>query len=167
MTVFNEWPASVPYKPVSGTMQIEEVDDASRADLDPSGEPLVRGRSTHVLTHVSFTIIPMTDAENEARKSWIRTPLQNGKRWFRMRLYQSGFIGYECQLIQPMGAVDHNEVTPVLWDVTVALLVRSFDNPRSPAEIWLVTTYGEEIVHGWVASIEQDVNINYPAVFGL
>lgn len=175
MAVFKEWPTTVPHQPVAGTMEIVEVDDAARSDFDPPGEPEVRNRSTHSLTNVSFVIIPMTDAQNEARKNFVRNDLRRGVRWFRMRLYQSGYVGYECQLAKPMQSSDHDELEGdktrdggvVYWNVGIELIVRDFDIPRSGGQIWLVETYGDQQVYDWMLSIKEVVNVGYPSVFGV
>lgn len=169
MAAFKEWPNTVPYKPLTGTMSIEVVDDAARSDFDPPGEPLVRGRSTRALSHVSFTIIPITDEENEYRKDFVKNDLRGGVRRFRMRLYQSGFIGYECQLVQPMVVSDHAEMSPVLWDVQISLLVWDFTLERSEADIfvaheWVPGTSTEEQFLAIIAPLHEFLYRTYPEI---
>ena len=132
MTIY--WPDDLPYLEVMKSLQVDPRDEAARSSFD-QGPGRVRNRYTQALTVVSFVLNPLSDEEFESFKSFYRDTLHNGTRWFRMRLWSSGYVGYDVQFTQKYQAGDYD--VPNYWQVSLSLVVRDYQLERTQTDIFV------------------------------
>lgn len=161
-----EFPSTVNNRIIRGSYSWQAKDDLARSNYD-QGPTDSRRRFTKLMAEVSLGL-RLTSSELGYLEEFYELTLGHGSKWFVMRLYKGGYVGYVVKFSEPPKPSD----TPgqingqMNFSVSFSLEVRDFFIRRGDGELWLIGFYGDEWVFEFFADIHHTLTVDYPAALG-